>query len=160
MGAGDNLASIDRSGDTYAVRLERVIAHPPEAVWEALTSSAALERWLTTAGLEPRAGGEAWFDFGDGPARSVVTVWDPPRSLAYGWPFPDDGEGRIAWALEPSPGGSTRLVLEHTGLPPDWAAGYGSGWHAYVERLAAELAGDEPREWAARVAELRPLYDV
>jgi uncharacterized protein YndB with AHSA1/START domain len=161
MSATEHPGTISGTGKTRTARFERRLAHPPADVWEALTSSDALGRWLATASIEPRVGGEARFDFGEGPVAGAVTVWDPPHALAYRWPFPEDGSGHVAWALEPVDAGTaTRLVLEHTGLPADWAAGYGSGWHAYLERLSAQLAGQEPPDWAERVASLRSAYDA
>ena len=150
---------IEGAGDTRTARFERVIAHSPDAVWEALTSSRSLDRWFMTASLEPRVGGEASFDAGEGSTTGTVTAWDPPRALAYSWPFPQGGDAHVSWTLEPRDGGAaTRLLLVHTALPADWAAGYGGGWHAYLDRLEAHLAGDEPPDWAERMAELRPLY--
>lgn len=147
-------------GEVCTARFERMLAHAPAAVWEALTSSEALERWMLPAAIEPRVGGEASFDVGDGPVSGRVTIWEPPRALGYEWPFPDDRPGHVSWTLEPSEDGrATRLVLEHTGLPPDWASGYGSGWHAYLDRLASHLGGHQPEDWAERVAALRPAYE-
>jgi uncharacterized protein YndB with AHSA1/START domain len=161
MSATDELGTIDGEGRTRTARFERVLAHPPERVWEALTSSGALERWFMVASIEPRAGGAARFDTGDGVATGTVTLWDPPRALGYLWPFPADGEAHVAWSLEPvDDGARTRLVLEHTKLPADWAAGYGSGWHAYLDRLAASLEGQQPPDWSERAAELRAAYDA
>ena len=57
----------------------------------ALTTTASLDRWFIRATIEPRVGGVASFDPGDGLATGTVTAWDPPRELAYRWPFPDDG---------------------------------------------------------------------
>ena len=152
---------ISNDGETRTARFERVLDHPPAEVWRALTSSDALERWLSSATIEPRLGGDARFDFGEGFVTGLVTMWEPPRALAYRWPFPEDGEAHVAWTLEALDGGArTRLVLEHTGLPPEWASGYGSGWHAYLDRLATHLAGEEPPDWAERVAELGPAYDA
>jgi uncharacterized protein YndB with AHSA1/START domain len=155
-----DVGTLSDDGPTWTARFERVLAHPPEAVWEALTSSQALERWLTTASISARAGGEASFDFGEGPACGRVTIWEPTRALGYEWPFPEDKPGHVSWTLEPiDEGRATRLVLEHTGLPPDWATGYGSGWHAYLDRLSSHLAGRDPQDWAQRVAELRGSYE-
>ncbi len=150
---------IEGSGDTRTARFERLLAHPPDAVWEALTSADALGRWFMPTTLEPRAGGSATFDAGDGPIAGVVTTWDPPRALAYTWPFPDDGDGHVSWTLEPMDGDrATFLVLVHAALPADWATGYSGGWHAYLDRLEAVLAGGQPPDWATRMAELQPLY--
>ena len=160
MSASDELGRIDGTGATRTARFERVLRHPPERVWEALTSSEALGRWFMAASIEPRRGGVANFDTGDGSGTAIVTTWDPPRALAYSWPFPEDGEALVTWSLEPVDAGSgTRLVLEHAKLPADWAAGYGSGWHSYLDRLAASLDGREPPDWAERVAVVRAAYD-
>lgn len=148
-------------GETRTARFERVLPHPPEVVWEALTSRDVLARWFMTAVIEPRAGGKASFDTGDGVESGTVTAWEPPRTLAYGWPFPKDGNAHVAWTLEPLEDGSaTRLVLVHTALPAEWAAGYGGGWHAYLDRLLAHLGGGDPPDWAERAAEVRSLYET
>ena len=150
---------IEGVGETRTARFERVLGHPPDAVWEALTSSAALERWFMATTLEPRVGGAATFDAGDGPTAGTVTAWDPPQALAYTWPFPEGGDAHVTWTLTPEDGGAaTRLTLVHTALPAEWAAGYGGGWHAYLDRLEATLAGEEPPDWAERMSELQPLY--
>ena len=160
MTAHAPIGTVEGVGDTSTARFERVLPHPPAVVWDALTTTASLDRWFMRATIEPRVGGVATFDTGDGPVSGPVTAWDPPRELAYHWPFPDDGEAQVAWTLEPiDDGAATRLVLVHTALPAEWAAGYGSGWHSYLDRLAAHLAGEEPPDWAERMAEVRPLYD-
>jgi uncharacterized protein YndB with AHSA1/START domain len=147
-------------GNTRTARFERVLPHPADAVWEALTSREALARWFMPSELEPHVGGTAWFDTGDGVASGTVTAWDPPRGLAYTWPFPEDGHAHVAWTLEPlEDGAATLLVMVHTSLPAEWAAGYGGGWHAYLDRLGAHLGGGEPPDWAERAAEVRALYD-
>ena len=151
---------IEGVGETRTARFERVLGHPPEAVWEALTSSQALDRWFMATALEPRVGGAASFDAGEGPTQGTVTAWDPPRALAYTWPFPEGGAAHVSWTLEPHDGASTRLLLVHTALPADWAAGYGGGWHAYLDRLEAHLGGNEPPDWAERAASVRSLYET
>ena len=84
--------------------------------------------WFMHATIESRAGGVASVDPGEGPATSTVTVWDPPRELAYRWPFPAGGDAHVFGRSSPlDDGAATRLVPVHTALPADWAAGYGSG---------------------------------
>lgn len=154
-----DLGTITVAGATCAARFERVLAHPTAAVWTALTDAGALARWLVDAEIEPRTGGDARFDFGDGPRAGSVVVWEPPRRLVYRWPYPDDVGSVVSWTLEPADdGASTRLVLEHTRLPRSWAEGYASGWHAYLERLDAHLGGGQLPDWTTRVEELRPRY--
>jgi uncharacterized protein YndB with AHSA1/START domain len=160
MTAHAPIGTVDGVGDTRTAHFERVLRHPPEVVWDALTTTASLDRWFMRATIEPRVGGVASFDPGEGPATGTVTVWSPPRELAYRWPFPAEGDAHVTWTLEPlDDGAATRLVLVHTALPVDWGAGYGSGWHSYLDRLAAHLAGQRPPDWAERMAEVRPLYD-
>jgi hypothetical protein len=54
-------------------------------------------------------------------------------------------------------GPGTLLVLEHTGVPADQAAGFGAGWHGHLDALAATLAGQvaDPHE---RYRTLAPQY--
>lgn len=155
------MGRIEGTGATRTARFERVLQHPPERVWAALTTTDELARWFMITSLEPRVGGAASFDAGDGPVAGTVTTWDPPRSLAYTWPFPEDGDAHVTWTLERlGDGAATRLVLVHAELPAGWSTGYGSGWHAYLDRLEAQLEGREPPDWGERAAELRPLYEA
>jgi hypothetical protein len=49
-------------------------------------------------------------------------------------------------------------MLEERGLPSAQAAGYGAGWHAYVEALGAYVAGEPVAQWENRWSELLPAY--
>ena len=159
MNAESPRGTLEDAGATTTARFERLLGHAPTRVWEALTSSDELERWFMPTSLEPRTGGVVSFDPGDGPVTGTVTTWDPPRALAYTWPFPEEGHAHVTWTLEPRDGGgATLLSLVHAELPTDWAPGYGSGWHAYLDRLDAELGDREPPDWAELSAALRPLY--
>jgi hypothetical protein len=55
-------------------------------------------------------------------------------------------------------GDQTRLVLQERGLPLGEVAGYGAGWQAHVEDLAAHLAGRPAADWQTRWTELIPAY--
>ena len=47
------------------VHLERLLEHPPEAVWNMLTDSVHLANWLAAGSLEAREGGRVQLDFGN-----------------------------------------------------------------------------------------------
>ncbi len=83
-----------------ALRFERVLAHPPERVWSALTSHAASCSAGTPrrSSLEPIAGRRVSYyraapeapEMPDG----TVLAYEPPRLLAYTW-----GEDELRWEL-------------------------------------------------------------
>lgn len=151
---------IGTEGETRAARFERTLGAAPAVVWEALTAPHALGAWLTVAAIEPRVGGTATFDFGEhGYCTGTVTAWVPEQELAYGWRFPDGTDSHVHWTLSPAGERCTRLVLVHSLLPADRAGGYGAGWHAYLDRLEARLAGEPPPDWSERFAALLPAYE-
>jgi len=127
-----------------AVRVETLIAAPPERVFQALTDPRQLVQWWGQAGMyrttefqvDLRPGG-SWRSVGAGADGSPFHVEgeyrevDPPKLLVYTW--------RCSWMpgvetlirLELSAEGSaTRVRIEHTGFAdkPDAAKDHGNGW--------------------------------
>jgi uncharacterized protein YndB with AHSA1/START domain len=138
------LGTITAQGTTRTLRFERTLAYPADAVWAALTLPEQLGEWLAPAQVQPGPEGEITLDFGEGGIeRCRITVWDPPRSLAYEWNFLGESPTHVSWELEVVEGGSaTRLTLEHTLLDAGVAADYGAGWHAHLDQLEGYLRGD------------------
>jgi uncharacterized protein YndB with AHSA1/START domain len=127
-------------------------------LWSALTDPQRLARWIARVEGELRLGGEfrATFTSGwEGPGR--VDVCEPPRRLLLTMSPGKDDQTVIEAELTPD-GEQTRLVVEERGLPLDAAAGYGAGWQAHIEDLAAYLAGETPADWRTRWLELTPAY--
>lgn len=126
----------DESGHTV-IRFERLLRHPPERVWSALTTANELAAWHPSPfELEPRAGGvvryQPPFDhaIGDG----TVIAHEPERLLAYTW-----GEDELRWELRPHAEG-TVLVLTQTFDDHFKAARDAAGWHLCLDALARVLA--------------------
>jgi uncharacterized protein YndB with AHSA1/START domain len=122
-----------------ALRFERILAHPPERVWRALTEEDELSGWHPTPfQLEPVVGAALRFrppaSVPDWP-EGTVTACEPPRLLAHTW-----GEDSLRWELEPHPEGS-RLTLTHTFEDRLKAARDAAGWHFCLDTLSAMLAG-------------------
>jgi uncharacterized protein YndB with AHSA1/START domain len=81
------------------------------------------------------------------------------RLLELTWLYPGENDTVVRFELRPD-GDGTILVLDHRGLPPAAAPGYGGGWQAHLEALEAHLgAGGEPDLWG-RYKELRPFYEA
>src|SRR5919201_4182849 len=125
----------------FALRFERVLRHPTERVWSALTDPDEQFGWHPTpAEFEPAAGGAvAYLEGGDVPdmADGVLTHYEPPRLLAYTW-----GDDHLRWELRPHDDGCM-LVLTHTFDDRLKAARDADGWQMCLEALDALLAGSQ-----------------
>lgn len=117
----------------------RHFAHPPEAVWAALTDPEELREWAPFDAPRSLAvlGPVTLVMAGEGgePAPAVVRVADPPTLLEYSW-----AEDLLRWELTPTPTG-TRLTLSHTVTDRSWLAKVGAGWHICLDVAERWLAG-------------------
>ncbi|MGW5387524.1 SRPBCC domain-containing protein [Nocardia sp. NPDC003963] len=135
-------------------RIERELElrHPPERVWNALTTPEGLGAWFgSRAELEDlRPGGtvRVWWDE-DGPHTLWIRIVEPPRKFAFSWaieglPAGDPRRTDVEFSLVPTPAG-TRLTVVETGfaqLPDHLTAAYEGnvkGWAAELTELAEYL---------------------
>jgi uncharacterized protein YndB with AHSA1/START domain len=133
-----------------SIVVERLMPHPPEKIWRAITQAHLIEQWLMKNDFEPRLGAQFTFQakpMGDwnGIVRCEVTEFDPPRRLAYSWrggslSNPNYGsalDSVVEWVLAPESGG-TRVRMEHSGFGPGNETAFeamSSGWPRGLERL-------------------------
>ena len=142
--------------DDTTLRIERLIDAPPDAVFEAWTTSVAMERWYADGDdfvarvveLDVRVGGSYRIEFGPAGATPYVEYGeylevDRPNRLV----MTETLEGveapwsntRVTVELQDD-GGKTRLVLTHENFPTtthrDLA---GSGWPGFLDRITALL---------------------
>jgi uncharacterized protein YndB with AHSA1/START domain len=143
---------VTREGDRQVVEFRREYPDPPDAVWAALTESDRLARWFGSFTGDARPGGTvqltmtATEDAG-GPDSTVhVEECEPHRSLRVRVEQ-DEGEPWVlSLALAPSADG-TVLDFRQV-LPPGFSpADAGPGWHWYLDRLGADLAGRAFPAW-------------
>ncbi|HWH21102.1 MAG TPA: SRPBCC family protein [Solirubrobacterales bacterium] len=140
-------ATLEEIDGRPALRFERVLAHPPERVWRALTDTDEMFTWHPTpARFEPRVGGRVdWHPDGhvaDMPDNEV-TDWDPPRLLGYTWAKEGERPDHLRWELRPHDDGCV-LILVHTFDDRLKAARDGAGWHVCLDALAEEMDGGAP----------------
>lgn len=116
------------------VRIERMVAHPIDEVWRAVTEPDQLERWFVDRlGWTPTLG-EA-LDVGGQTVR--VTRLQEPSVIAWEW-----GRERYRIELEPTEGDGTRLTYQHAFVPEAGTAEqHALGWQVYLGRLATLLDG-------------------
>lgn len=142
------------------VRLERVLEHPPEAVWNMLTDSVHLANWLAAGSLEAREGGRVQLDFGNSgmPIDCTITACRPHRLLSYSWSSGDAPERPLTWELLRE-GVCTRLCLTLS-LPDDELVPIAcAGWDAHLEMLVAALEGISIHFPAARFRAARSHFE-
>ena len=134
-------------------RMERTVelAHPPTAVWAALTTAEGLAGWFgNEAAIDLRPGGAAWMRWtGEGfTANMRVERVEEPRVFGFTWHIyglPDDDPRRtyVEFTLEPVAAG-TRLTVVESGfaqLPDDaHSKAYGGNTDGWATELG-ELAG-------------------
>ena len=130
-----------------SIHADRLFAHPPAAVWRALTDPALMSRWLMPTDFQPVLGARFTFDTGNwGKAQCEVLEIVPESRLKISW---KNGplDTTVTWRLEPE-GAGTRLHTEHAGFNLDDPTqrfayeGMKGGWSGHVtDRLEAVLAG-------------------
>lgn len=146
--------------DRPAVRFERRIAHPQDAVWRMVTEPGELRHWFPCeVELELRVGGPMRFVFSpDFAFDGEVLELDAPRTFAFLW-----GEDVLRFELAPD-GDHTRLTLLHVlhTEGEDAAAKTAAGWHVCLDAMERRLAGADgvadksgspTPEWQARYDE-------
>lgn len=137
---------------TKSIVVERLMAHPPEKVWQALTRSHLIEDWLMRNDFRPVVGHRFQFRATPVPGWSGVTNCevlevDEPHRLTYSWGDGTESDSglktMVTWTLTATDGG-TRVRMEHSGFRPQDERGYkgmGGGWPGIVQRLE-RVAGE------------------
>ena len=139
---------------TKSIIVERMMPHPPQKVWRALTQSAMIENWLMKNDFEPVVGRAFTFRATPVPGWSGVTnckvlTVEPFTRLAYTWGDGTESDSGlktvVTWTLEETSEGCF-VRMEHSGFRPQDEGGYkgmGGGWPRIVERLET-VAGELP----------------
>ncbi len=138
------------------LRLERLIAAPPEQVFALWTDPALLVQWWGPEGYEtpsleidlrPGGGWTTTMRDNDGAVRTVCGVYraiEPPRRLVFTWGWVVDGarghETQVTLTFDAVPGG-TRLVLHQTEFQDqETCKRHGQGWSSSFNKLAKAVA--------------------
>ena len=150
---------VETEGDRARIVFERTLAAPVERVWELLATADGLTRWLADATIDLRPGGKIAIEFDDDGAVDGEIIEVAVHSvLEYQWRFSGESDSVLRFELTAVDPATTHLRLDHRLLPANQAAGYGAGWHAHLDRLAALAAGGEPGVWEDLFRQFLPAY--
>jgi uncharacterized protein YndB with AHSA1/START domain len=139
--------------DTAArsIVVERLMPHPPEKVWRALTASQFIAEWLMKNDFEAVEGHRFTFRAKPVPGWSgatncVVLRVEPPHLLSYSWGDGSESDSGlktvVTWTLTATDAG-TLVRMEQSGFRPEDETGYrgmGAGWPRILERLESIAA--------------------
>ena len=131
-----------------SVVVERVMPHPPEKIWRALTQGALIEDWLMKNDFQPVVGRSFTLrtepmPHWNGVVDCEVLAVEPNARLSYRWTAAGGLETVVSWTLTPVEGG-TRLRMEQSGFRPEEENNYRGaayGWQRNIDALEKVLAG-------------------
>lgn len=136
------------------LKLERTFDATPQEMWAAWTDPAQYAKWLNPAPgidlviheFDVRPGGRIRFDMpqpdGDkNPQEGVFHVLEPYTHLVSGTP---DKSFLLDVRIEPHGASRCRLVVEATGVPPEFHEMATVGWGACFDKLDLTLARATP----------------
>ena len=126
--------------DAFRLFTERV------ADWWPLETHSVHERQAASVRFEPGTGGRIVEESatGETPVWGTITIWDPPRRLAFTWHPGEDGSvvTQVEIGFRPAAEGGTLVDLVHTGWEAKGeraealAKSYGPGWELVLGRYA------------------------
>src|ERR1700712_2510371 len=105
---------MDDMAETKSIVVERIMPHPPETIWRALTTSDLIADWLMRNDFQPVVGHRFPFHATPVPGWSGVTNCEGiegggPRRLAYRWGDGSESDSGlrtvVTWPLTPVEGG-------------------------------------------------------
>ncbi len=155
---------ISVNGEEATITFERHLPFPAEKVWAAITEPEKRAAWFGPTTIDPQEGG-IMITTAEGPpapeeirrTKAEILVWNPPHVFEYKEAAENVGETIVRFELE-SKGNETILRLKNSRLRPEDAGGYAPGWHAFLDRLEAQLAGEQLPEWGKRYGEVMAQY--
>ena len=137
---------------TRSIVIERVMPHPPEKIWRALTQGPLIEEWLMKNDFRPVVGHkfnfraepmEGW----NGVTDCEVLVVEPNERLSYSWNASGDEAVNglktvVTWTLTRTKDG-TLLRMEQSGFRAQdelFFKGAGFGWQKMIAALEQVVA--------------------
>lgn len=135
----NSFGKLSKENEGYQVAFKRILNHPIEKVWQAITDPEQLRYWFTDIEMDFRAGGKITIRFRDKDRSlsygEIVSI-EPPTKFVWTW------EGELAvWELKKLDEKTTELKFTYSRLSEDYAINAPAGFHSLLDRLEKRLAG-------------------
>lgn len=134
------------------VELQAEVDGRREALFELVSTSAGLRRWLDDADVRPERGSACWWQLGDARARGKVLSVAPPQHVSYAWDWeaePLAEPSVLAFDLIDH-GRRTHLTLRHVGFHDEAQLQlHEELWRHWFARLLRAAASLEARAGAS-----------
>jgi len=144
----------DTTTATRTLVIERLMPHPPEKIWRALTQAPLIEAWLMQNDFEPVVGRK--FNFRSTPMPQwngvvdcEVLIVEPNKRLSYSWNASGEEAANglktvVTWTLTPTKGG-VLVRMEQSGFrakeDEHFYQGANYGWQKFIGGLERVVAG-------------------
>lgn len=149
-----------RDGEGARLEFERTYDQPVVDVWAALTDPDRTARWFGPWSGDPASGSVQLVLAAEGapePQTVAIVECAAPTRLVVDLPSPD-GTWRLAVEIAERGAGSALRFVHRLAEPYD-ASGIGPGWHWYLDRLGAVVAGEAvPEDWETYERQLSGAY--
>ena len=154
-------------GEYATIMFRRILHHPPQLVWQAITDSDELKGWLmcSFAKIDGRTGGTV--EMVSGPkqfhVKGKILAWDPPNVYEHEWKvspvaeMPQGEDAVFRYELTRT-SGSTLLTVTYRRLTRRTASGFAPGTHVLLDRLEAQLDNKPLPDWMARFERVQSYY--
>ncbi|HZC15860.1 MAG TPA: SRPBCC domain-containing protein [Caulobacteraceae bacterium] len=127
--------------ETRSLVVERIMPHPPEKIWRALTERPLIEDWLMKTDFKPVVGHgftlrSEPMPLWNGVIDCEVLAVEAQGQLTYSWSALGL-ESVVTWTLTPVNVG-THVRMEQSGFKPHQDANYqgaAHGWRRFVDGL-------------------------
>jgi len=136
---------VDLGNGEAELRFERLLNHPLEKVWAAISIPERIAAWFCEMTFEPTPGAkidQTFHHAGGVKGYGRVLRFEPPTLFEWQWDA-SEGEGAsvVTWRLEPAGERQTRIFLTHRTPNPEKAQDFGHGWHVHLDGLVQALQG-------------------
>jgi uncharacterized protein YndB with AHSA1/START domain len=141
------------AAQTRSLIVERVMPHPAEKIWRALTQAPLIEAWLMKNDFQPVVGHKFNFRAEPMPQWNGVTdcevlIVEPNKRLSYRWSSSGEEAANglktvVTWTLTPAEGG-VLVRMEQSGFrveDEDFYNGASYGWQKMIGGLDRVVAG-------------------